>query len=227
MTTTSLPDLSLLETRVLGVLVEKQLTVPDTYPLTLNALLAGCNQKTSRDPVLNATEGEVQLALDALRPLSLVVESYGASGRVMRYAHNLDKVLRVPAPVVALLAMLMLRGPQTSGELRGNCDRLYRFPDISALEAYLEEMATRPAGALVVKLAKQPGSREHRYAHLLGGTPGIETMAPALEEDADSARRSASQADVAQLRNEVGQLRRLVDRLYSELGIDKTPDQHG
>lgn len=227
MTTTSLPDLSLLETRVLGVLVEKQLTVPDTYPLTLNALLAGCNQKTSRDPVLNATEGEVQLALDALRPLSLVVESYGASGRVMRYAHNLDKVLRVPAPVVALLAMLMLRGPQTSGELRGNCDRLYRFPDISALEAYLEEMATRPAGALVVKLAKQPGLREHRYAHLLGGTPGIETMAPALEEDADSARRSASQADVAQLRNEVGQLRRLVDRLYSELGIDKTPDQHG
>lgn len=227
MNATSPPELSLLETRVLGVLVEKQLTVPDTYPLTLNALVAGCNQKTSRDPVLNATDGEIQAALDTLRALSLVVETYGASGRVMRYAHNMDKVLRVPAPVVALLATLMLRGPQTSGELRGNCERLYRFPDVSALEAYLEEMAARPAGALVVKLPKQPGSREHRFAHLLGGTPEAISASTTPPADAGGGERTAVQAEVAQLRGEVAALRRLVERLYAELGIAKTPDEDG
>lgn len=226
MSAPSLPELSLIETRVLGVLVEKQLTVPDTYPLTLNALVAGCNQKTSRDPVLHATEGDVHAALDALRALSLVVESYGASGRVMRYAHNIDKVMRVPAPVVALLATLMLRGPQTPGELRGNCDRLYRFPDISALEAYLEEMAARPSGALAVKLPKQPGSREHRYAHLLSGTP---EAAPAMTEPSiqGGGEHAALQADVAQLRSDVAELRRLVDQLYAELGIARPPDGQG
>ena len=104
----SLPALSLLETRVLGVLVEKQHTVPDAYPLTLNALTGGCNQKTSRDPVLEATEAEVQATVDRLKGLSLVVESSG--GRVMRYAHNVGRVLGVPAPAVALLAVVMLRG---------------------------------------------------------------------------------------------------------------------
>ena len=112
----NLPALSLLETRVLGVLVEKQHTVPDTYPLTLNALVAGCNQKTSREPLLNATDAEVQAAIDQLRSLSFVVETSG--GRVMRYAHNVERVLGVPAQAVALLAVLMLRGPQTVAELR-------------------------------------------------------------------------------------------------------------
>ena len=125
-----LPALSLLETRVLGVLVEKQRTVPDTYPLTLNALAAGCSQKTSRDPVMSVTEAEVQATVDRLRSLSLVEESSG--GRVMRYAHNIARVLDVPAQVVALLATLMLRGPQTVGELRINSDRLHRFADGSA-----------------------------------------------------------------------------------------------
>ena len=106
-----IPALSLLETRVLGVLVEKQHTVPDAYPLTLNALVAGCNQKTSRDPMLDASEAEVQAAVDHLRTLSLIVESSG--GRVMRYAHNVERVLAVPSQSVALLAALMLRGPQT------------------------------------------------------------------------------------------------------------------
>src|ERR1700757_3747975 len=113
-----LPALSLLEARVLGVLVEKQRTVPDTYPLSLNALLAGCNQKTNRDPVINVTEAEVRATVDRLRSLSLVVESSGE--RVMRYAHNIERVLGVPSQAVALLASLMLRGPQTVGELRIN-----------------------------------------------------------------------------------------------------------
>lgn len=113
MPTAPLPALSLLETRVLGVLVEKQHTVPDSYPLTLNALVSGCNQKTSRHPVIEASEAEAKAALDHLKSLSLVVESSG--GRVMRYAHNAGRVLALPGPSVALLATLMLRGPQTAG----------------------------------------------------------------------------------------------------------------
>ena len=146
------PVLSLLETRVLGVLVEKQHTVPDTYPLTLLALTAGCNQKTSRDPLLNASEADVQSVLDHLKMRSLVVESSG--GRVMRYAHNVERVLGVPSQAVALIAALMLRGAQTVGELRINCDRLHRFADTSAVEGFLEELARRPAGALVVELPR-------------------------------------------------------------------------
>jgi uncharacterized protein YceH (UPF0502 family) len=119
---------------VLGVLVEKQHTVPDTYPLTLNALVAGCNQKTSREPVLNAAEAEVQAATDHLRTLSLVIESSG--GRVMRYAHNVERVLGVPTQAVALIAALMLRGPQTSAELRIGTERLHRFADISRSRAF-------------------------------------------------------------------------------------------
>src|SRR6202049_3442988 len=165
--TTALPALSLLETRVLGVLVEKQHTVADTYPLTLNALIAGCNQKTSRDPVLSPTDAEVQSTVDRLRPLSLIVESSG--GRVMRYAHNIERVLGLPSQAVALLAMLMLRGPQTILELRLNCERLHRFADGSAVEAFLHEIAEREAGSLVAELPRAPGARENRWMHLLSG----------------------------------------------------------
>src|SRR6478736_2431167 len=150
---TSLPTLSLLETRVLGVLVEKQHTVPDSYPLTLNALVSGANQKTSRDPVIEASESEVQAAIDHLKSLSFVVESSG--GRVMRYAQNVGKVLGVPPQSVALLTVLFLRGPQTVGELRINSERLHKFGDILAVEGFLGELAERPDGALVRELAKQ------------------------------------------------------------------------
>src|SRR5262245_36566629 len=121
----SLPPLSLIQTRVLGVLVEKEKTVPDTYPLSLNALVAGCNQKNNRYPVLTSTESDVLRALDELRHHSLIIESSGA--RVTRYAHNVGRVLKVPDQAVALLAALMLRGPQTAGELRGNAERLHAF----------------------------------------------------------------------------------------------------
>src|SRR4051812_36008187 len=134
----TLSPLSLLQTRVLGVLVEKQHTVPDTYPLTLNALTAGCNQKTSRDPTMDASTGEVQATIDWLRSLSLIVETSG--GRVMRYAHNVERVLQIPSQAVAILATLMLRGPQTVAELRMITERLHRFADSSALEAFLAEL---------------------------------------------------------------------------------------
>src|SRR5918993_1655338 len=149
----SFPTLSLLETRVLGVLVEKQHTVPDTYPLTLNALLAGCIQKTSRDPILNAATSEVQGAVDNLKAMNLVIESSG--GRVSRYSHNFERVLHVPRQAAAILAVLMLRGPQTAGELRINCERLHAFADISSVEAFLHELRDRPSGPLVMELRRQ------------------------------------------------------------------------
>ncbi len=209
--------LDLIEARVLGVLVEKQATTPDVYPLTVNALLSGCNQKTSRDPILSLTESDVQQALDSLRGKTLVQDSYGASGRVLRYSHNFDRCLKLSPPALAIVAVLMLRGPQTPGELRGNCDRLYRFSDISSLEAYLEELAERGAQPLVQRLPKQPGAREHRFAHLLCG-------APSVAGGSEVAAVSGEAGDeLATLRAEVQGLRTLVEHLYAELGVSR-PD---
>jgi uncharacterized protein YceH (UPF0502 family) len=220
---TTLPVLSLLETRVLGVLAEKQRTVPDSYPLTLNSLLSGCNQKSSRDPVMDASEAEVAVALDSLRGLSLIVESSG--GRASRYAHNIEKVLHIPTQSTALLTMLMLRGPQTAGELRINCERLHKFADIASVESFLEELATRADGGLVVELPRQPGSRENRWMHLLSGTPVLDerTSAGAAmaapSGDVTVGEIAALKANVAKLEGEVGELRALVGRLCKELGI--------
>ena len=218
----TLPTLSLLETRALGVLVEKQHTVPDTYPLTLLALTAGCNQKTSRDPILNASEAELQAAIDNLKLLSLVVESSG--GRVMRYAHNVGRVLAVPTQAVALIAALMLRGPQTVGELRISCDRLHRFADISAVEGFLHELAARPAGALVVELARQPGARETRWAHLLSGPPNVEIFVrPVAGESGDDqvtvSEIATLKSNVAHLQDELATLKATVAKLCAELGV--------
>ena len=215
-----LPALSLLEARVLGVLVEKQHTVPDTYPLTLNALVAGCNQKTSRHPILEASDAEAQAALDHLKSHSLVVESSG--GRVMRYAHNAGRVLGLPPQSVALLATLMLRGAQTAGELRINSERLHAFTDISAVEAFLEELAARPAGPLVRELPRQPGTRETRWAHLLSGEPDVEAApaaAPHGPRDASLGEIAALQANVDRLEGEVAELREKLARVCRELGL--------
>ena len=219
----ALPALSLLETRVLGVLVEKQHTVPDTYPLTLNALVSGANQKTSRDPVIEATEAEVQAAIDRLKGLSLVVESSG--GRVMRYAHNVGRVLSVPPQSVALLAILFLRGSQTAGELRINSERLHKFGDILAVEGFLHELAERPAGALVRELARQAGARETRWAHLLSGEPAVSaapvsSATPAATETLSSSEIAALKANVDRLQAEVAELRSTLARVCKELGID-------
>jgi uncharacterized protein len=217
-----MPLFSPLEARVLGVLAEKHFTTPDYYPLTLNALVAGCNQKTSRQPVMSVTEAEVQMALDELRRRTLVIESYGASGRVMRYAHNLGKVLGLSQAHLSLITVLMLRGPQTPGELRVNCERMYSFPDISSLEAYLDELAERRQPPLVTKLPRQPGSREHRYAHLLCGAVDTETPSPdaaAPETSVTTGELASLKAHVAELRAEVTDLRRLVERLCRELGL--------
>jgi ABC-2 type transport system ATP-binding protein len=164
-------DLSLLETRVLCTLVEKQHTGPDTYPLTLNALVSGCNQKTSRSPVMEATEPEVQATLDGLKRRNLVIESSG--GRVARYAQNVDSVLKIPSQSVAILTGL-LRGPQTPGELRINCERLHRFARSlrgGGVPAGACAAARRRRARWCVQLARLPGARENRWAHLPSGTP--------------------------------------------------------
>ncbi|HEY2189135.1 MAG TPA: YceH family protein [Caldimonas sp.] len=214
--------LSLLEARALGVLVEKSLTVPDSYPLSLNTLTLGCNQKTARNPVLSASESEVQIAADALKALALAFESSGS--RVARYEHNLGRVLGVPSQSAALLATLMLRGPQTAAELRTAAERLHKFADVSAVEGFLDELAARPAekgGALVLKLPRAPGAREQRWAHLLCGPVDVtalpvavdaESIVPASELAALKTRVSATEAEIARLAT-------LVERLCRELDI--------
>ena len=223
MTAPRLPVLSLLETRVLGVLCEKQRTVPDTYPLSLNALVGGCNQKTSRHPIIDVSEAEVQAAIDSLKDPALVIESSG--GRVTRYAHNMGKALQLPTQSIALLTALMLRGPQTAGELRINCERLHKFADISAVEGFLQELAERPEGAMVAELPRQPGSRENRWAHLLSGTPDIEVNPAAappgaeLTADVTVGEIAALKANVARLEAEVDALKGVVGKLCAELGV--------
>jgi uncharacterized protein len=218
----TLPILTLLETRVLAVLVEKQKTVPDTYPLSLNSLVAGCNQKTSRDPVLTATEEQVQAALDQLKRQSLVIE--GSGSRVTRFEHNMGRVLQLPSESVAMLATLMLRGPQTNGELRINCERLYKFADISSVQAYLEQLRDRSSGALVIELPRRAGSRETRWAHLLSGPV---SAADSAQDDAIQSAASdvsigdwaALQANVFRLEQELAQLKAKLDKVCSELGL--------
>ncbi|GAB4559113.1 MAG: YceH family protein [Rhizobacter sp.] len=217
-------ELSLLEARVLGVLIEKAHTVPDSYPLSLNSLVSGCNQKTTRDPVMNATDAEVQVAADALKALHLVFESSGS--RVTRYEHNMGRAMALPSQSVAVLAVLMLRGPQTSSELRANTDRLHRFADVSSVEAFLDELASRSeekGGPLVIKLPRAPGAREARWTHLLCGAVDVSALPVAAQsEDFVAASELASlKSQQLTMQRELDELRALVDKLYAELGVNK------
>ena len=214
-----------LEARVLAVLVEKQATVPDTYPLSLNALVAGCNQKTARDPVINAGDSEVLAAIDGLKSMSLVFETSG--GRVSKYEHNAARGLNVPPAAVALLAVLMLRGPQTAAELRANAERLHRFADIAAVEAVLAELAERYPPRAVL-LARAPGAREPRWAHLLCGEVQMTAAAslPSGASDADAVSVGelvALKSELKRQGEELAALRTLVERLAGELGIALQP----
>ena len=202
---------------MLGVLVEKQHTVPDTYPLSLNALVAGCNQKTARSPVIEATDADVLGALDGLKGLSLIFE--GSSSRVVKFEHNTGRVLQVPGAAVALLAVLMLRGPQTSAELRLNSERLHRFADISSVEGFLEELAAK-AVPMVVKLQRAAGEREARWAHLLCGEAAQPAARASASDDSVSAGEiGAIKAEQTRLAAEVAELRQLVQKIATELGI--------
>ena len=215
----SLRPLTLIEARVLGTLMEKARTVPDTYPLSLNLVVTGANQKSSRDPVMRLTDADAQEALDDLKRLGLVIESHGS--RVARYEHNAQRVLQVPDQSAALLGLLMLRGPQTAGELRINADRWHRFADISSVEGFLNELAERPAdkgGPLVVLLPRAPGAREARWAHLLAGP--IDVDAIQTEAAIAGTAGAGGQFDrISALEAEVATLRETVARLCAELGV--------
>ena len=211
--------LSLLETRVLAVLIEKQHTVPDSYPLSLNSLTLGCNQKSARDPVIDVSEEDIQLSVDSLRQLGFVME--GPASRVTRYQHNTERVLHIPAQSVALLAALMLRGPQTSAELRISCERLHKFADISAVEGFLDELATRADAALVIKLPRAPGAREARWAHLLSGM--VESVVPKLTNATpDIPANAIAASELAVLKHEINELKAETTRLASELSAIKS-----
>jgi uncharacterized protein YceH (UPF0502 family) len=212
-----------LEARVVAVLVEKQHTVPDTYPLSLNALTSGCNQKTARVPVMNVTEADVLTTIDSLKRLSLVFE--GSSSRVPRFEHNMNRVFGIPSQSAALLTTLPLRGPQTAAELRLNAARLHTFADVSSVEAFLDELAAQDPPR-VIKLPRTPGERENRWMHLLCGEVVLEDM-PAAVGSGDGvsfAEFDALRAEQKRLAGEVIRLQALVEHLAAELGIsiDKT-----
>jgi hypothetical protein len=172
--------LSAVEVRVLGSLVEKEAATPEYYPLSLNALVAACNQKSNRDPVMSLDEDIVAAAVDALRANGLVLVTSGGEHRVRKYSHRLGEVFNFDRREQVLLCVLMLRGPQTIGELRGRTERLYTFDSLDAVEATLARLMERTP-ALVTKLARRPGEKEPRFAHLLAGEVEMPEAAPALE----------------------------------------------
>jgi uncharacterized protein YceH (UPF0502 family) len=215
MTTPTL--LSPIEARVLATLMEKARTVPDSYPLTLNSLLLGCNQKSSRDPLMDLTEADVAAAISALQEASLVHETSG--GRATRYTHNFQRGVGVPEQSAVLLGLLMLRGPQTSAELRLNSERWYKFADVSSVEGFLDELQERSGdkgGPLVVKLPKAPGAREQRWAHLLCGP--VDLAATGAGRGYEGAIGTTAER-LERLEAEVAELRATVQRLTSELGL--------
>jgi uncharacterized protein YceH (UPF0502 family) len=219
----SIRPLSPVEARVLATLMEKARTVPDSYPLTLNMVVTGCNQKTARDPIMQIDDEQAQLALDALEGLSLVFETSG--GRVTRFEHNFQRVYGVPEQSAVVLGLLMLRGPQTAGELRINTERWYRFADISSVEGFLEELQDRAeekGGPLVVKLPRAPGAREQRWAHLVCGAVDLAQAANASEAHQPGVGElSHLQSRIDTLEHEVASLRETVGKLCTELGLSQ------
>jgi uncharacterized protein YceH (UPF0502 family) len=209
--------LSPIEARVLATLMEKARTVPDSYPLTLNSLLLGCNQKSSREPTMELSEADVGAAVASLRERGLVHETSG--GRTVRFTHNAQRGLGVPDQSSVLLGLLMLRGPQTAAELRLNAERWYKFADTSSVEAFLEELQDRSeekGSAMVVKLDRAPGAREQRWAHLLCGPVDTSALIGRASHVAPTGELGAR---VAQLEAEVAELRATVERLCAELGV--------
>lgn len=213
------------ETRILGSLVEKSLTTPEYYPLSLNALKNACNQKSSREPVVDYDEATVARGLDGLRDKHLVWYVDSADSRVQKYRHRLAEALDLSAEEVAVLAVLLLRGPQTAGEIRGRTGRMHEFAAVEQVEAVLEALAARQDSPLAVKLPRQPGRKEHRFSHTLSGVPesAAEAAAPAREAPAfkevraERDRLAALEAEVAALKGEVAALREAFEAFRRQL----------
>ncbi len=203
--------LSSSEVRVLGALVEKSIATPDYYPLSLNALTNACNQLSNRDPVMALEEVDVTRALEGLRVKRLASVYHGSESRVARYKHTLtDAILLTPAET-ALLCVLMLRGPQTVGELRTRSERLFAFDSLTEVEETLTALASRPADPLIVKLPRPPGTKDSRYTHLLSGpvaaTAPIASLPPEIPAPAADDRSAQLETEIASLRHEVAELK--------------------
>jgi uncharacterized protein YceH (UPF0502 family) len=181
-----------IETRVLGSLIEKQVTTPEYYPLTLNALTLACNQKNNRHPVTSYTENQVSAALESLREKNLTYVFYGSTSRVPKYKHVMPEVMHLKAAEMALMCALMLRGAQTLGELRGNASRLHEFSSLEEVEQTLNGLISRDDEALVARLPRQPGQKEGRFAHLLSGEIDVEALAASETERSPAPRRSSA-----------------------------------
>ncbi|MDX5409997.1 MAG: YceH family protein [Thauera sp.] len=202
-------DLDPAEIRVLGVLIEKAFITPDAYPLSINAITTGCNQLTAREPVMNLSEAEVQAAVDSLIARRLVSKRDQASARVAKYEHLVRLRHSLPPAEQAVLAILLLRGAQTAGELRQRCERLHRFDDVAAVDAVLEHLAEKYP-PLVTALPRAPGTKETRHVHLLGGDAAVQEMA---EAQAGGAAGSGGRGRIGELEDEVRRLREELDAL--------------
>lgn len=208
------------EIRVLGSLVEKEITTPEYYPLTLNALVSACNQKTNREPVVSYDEDDVRDALDGLREKDLAIICGPRDSRVPKYDNYLADKLGLTPAEVAVMCVLLLRGPQTPGELKSRTGRLHAFEELSEIEATLDGLASREESPLVVKLPRQPGRKEYRYAHLLGGevaldsTGGLGELGSPTESTREKierleARTEALLQEQAELKRELAEIRKL------------------
>ena len=204
--------LSDVEVRVLGALIEKDITTPDYYPLSLNALVNACNQKNNRDPVMTLNEDAVRAALDSLQAQRLAGPASGADSRVTKYEHRLQEVFNFDRREIAILCVLLLRGAQTPGELRGRAERLYRFEELEDVHATLDRLSQRTP-PLVTVLPRQPGTKESRYMHLLSGNAVPAEVGPARTPS----RSSAGDDRIASLENEVAELRRELSEMQQQL----------
>jgi uncharacterized protein len=223
----NLPHLTAIQARVLGTLMEKARTVPDSYPLTLNSLVLGCNQKSSRYPSMELTEADVFSALSAMKLIAnmenqaLVREVSGS--RSTRFEHNFQRTVGVPEQSAVILGLMLLRGPQTAGELRINAERWYKFSDISSVEGFLEELQDRSAekgGSLVQKLPRAPGAREQRWTHLMCGPIDLTLLATENEaQELVANEGSVIHQRISALEQEVAHLRQMVENLSKELGV--------
>ncbi|EGR2528023.1 YceH family protein [Vibrio cholerae] len=210
-------QLSPLEARVIGCLIEKEVTTPDHYPLTLNSLTTACNQKSNREPVLNLSEAEVQDTVEGLIARRLVSDESSFNSRTSKYQHRFCNTefgdLKLNQQELGLICCLLLRGAQTPGELRTRTNRLCTFTDVKEAEAVLERLANRDSGALVVKLPREPGKRESRYHHLFCGEVDMAAFATSSDNEANASSQYAElEQEVAALREEVAELRALIER---------------
>ncbi|MBD0369841.1 MAG: YceH family protein [Pyrinomonadaceae bacterium] len=204
------------EVRVLGALVEKQVTTPEYYPLTLNALVLACNQKSNRNPVVTYDEETVNNAIESLRGKNLVYVFYGSTSRVPKYKHMMGEIFELSPQELALMCVLMLRGPQTLGELRSRSDRLYDFSGLEEVEETVRQLSTKEPQALALKLPRQPGQKEVRYAHLLSGEVSIDYAPERESAEADETGRHSRSDRIKDLEQEVEMLRTEFNRLRQE-----------